>query len=43
MEAWETVWAQIEEPGLKLVPEDGGTPVVDLIIHIDGATARWRF
>ena len=43
MEAWEIAWAQIEEPGLKLVPEDGGTPIVDLIIHIDGATARWRF
>lgn len=43
MEPWEAVWAQIEEPGLKLVPEDGGEAIFNLIIHIEGATARWRF
>ena len=43
MGPWEAVWAQIEEPGLKLVQIDGGEPVVNLIIHIEGTTARWRF
>jgi hypothetical protein len=42
MDAWSEIWNQIEEPGLKLVPDDGTTPVTDLIIHIEEGEARWR-
>lgn len=41
-DAWGKIWAQIEEPGLKLVPADGSEAVVDLLIHIEGKEARWR-
>ena len=43
MDAWGKIWAQIEEPGLKLVPADGSEEKVDLLIHIEGGEARWRF
>ena len=43
MDAWGIIWAQIEEPGLKLVPADGSEAIVDLLIHIEGEEARWRF
>jgi hypothetical protein len=43
MEAWESVWLQIEEPGLRLVPTEGGAPISDLLIHISGAEVRWRY
>ena len=42
MDAWGKIWAQIEEPGLKLVPANGSEAIVDLLIHIEGAEARWR-
>jgi hypothetical protein len=43
MVSWEAAWARIEEPGLKLVSQSDGSEVVGLIIHIEGAKARWRF
>jgi hypothetical protein len=43
MDGWEELWAQIEEPGLKLLPADGSEAIVDLLIHIEGEEARWRF
>jgi hypothetical protein len=42
MDAWGKIWAQIEEPGLKLVPANGSEAIVDFLIHIEGAEARWR-
>ena len=42
MDAWEELWAQIEKPGLKLLPADGSEAIVDFIIHIEGEEARWR-
>jgi len=43
MASWEEVWAQIEAPGLQLRPTNGGEAVSELIIHIEGAEARWRY
>ena len=43
MDTWEEMWPQIDEPGLKLLPADGGETISDLIIHTEGAEARWRF
>jgi hypothetical protein len=43
MGAWEEVWAKIDGPGLKLLPDGGGEAISDLIIHIEGAEARWRY
>jgi hypothetical protein len=33
---------EIERPGLRLVPVDGGAPIADLLIHIEGNHARRR-
>jgi hypothetical protein len=43
MDAWEEVWAEIEEPGLKLLPTDGGAAISELLIHLDGEEAWWRY
>ena len=43
MDAWDEVWRQIDAPGLRLLPIDGGAEICDLIIHIEGEVARWRY
>jgi hypothetical protein len=43
LDAWEVLWSEIEKPGLKLLPADGGPPITELLIHIDGEEARWRY
>jgi hypothetical protein len=42
MEEWDVVWNEIEKPGLRLEPMRAGSPIIDLLIHIDGATTWWR-
>lgn len=41
-DGWEDVWARIAEPGLVLLPAAGGEAISDLVVHIEGAHARWR-
>jgi len=42
MDEWGQVLAQIEGPGLSLVPLKSGIPVTDFLIHIDGLEVTWR-
>lgn len=42
MDAWGRVLAQIEGPGLRLVPEGGGPAEINPVLHIDGTVATWR-
>jgi hypothetical protein len=43
MDTWEEIWAQIEAPGLQLRPASGGDAITELIIHVKGAEATWRY
>ena len=40
MDQWEEVWAEIEGPGLRLVPINGGEPMTELVIHVQGPNVR---
>jgi hypothetical protein len=41
-EKWDEVWEEIESPGVRLEPLDGGASDKDILIHIDGESASWR-
>jgi hypothetical protein len=42
MDAWIPAWDNIDRVGLRLEPLSGGTPITNVLIHIDGAVAWWR-
>jgi hypothetical protein len=42
MDAWGRVKAEIDGPGLRLMPAGGGPPEPDFMLHIEGDEARWR-
>jgi hypothetical protein len=41
-DVWETVNAQLHEPGLRLQAPDRSYATSEILIHIDGAEAWWR-
>jgi hypothetical protein len=42
MDEWTVAWDDIERPGLALEPLDGGSPITEFLIHIDGTKTWWR-
>ena len=43
IDAWENAYSRIDDLGLQLVPTDGGTPIDEFVLHIDGQEARFRY
>jgi hypothetical protein len=41
-EAWEAVYSEIESMGLRLLRPEGSA-VLEVLLHIDGATAWFRW
>jgi hypothetical protein len=41
-DAWDELWADIEDPGLQLVWLDDGRVEEDCLIHIVGTEVDWR-
>lgn len=39
---WKEMWEEIQRPGLKLEPVDGGEPITSFIIHIEEDHAWWK-
>jgi len=37
-----TAFEKVDQLGLILVPVDGGEPITDFLLHIDGNTAWFR-
>jgi hypothetical protein len=41
--SWDAAWGRIEALGLRLVPEDGSEEVTEMLLHIDGTEASFRY
>jgi len=39
---WESVHAQLHDPGLRLEAADGSYSADEILVHIDGSEAWWR-
>ena len=42
MEAWEAAYDRVARLGLELRPADGGEPIREFILHVDGEQAWFR-
>ena len=43
MEEWAAAWERILALGLWLDPQDGGPPIGDFLLHVDGESAWFRY
>ena len=43
MEEWSAAWERILALGLWLDPQDGGPPIEEFLLHIDGPSAWFRY
>jgi hypothetical protein len=39
---WESIYAELSEPGLHVRSPDGSYHADELLIHVDGASVWWR-
>ena len=43
IEEWSAAWERILALGVRLDPQDGGPPIEDFLLHVDGESAWFRF